>query len=108
MDGGNILYLNTVGIPHSWIHPTRPHSTELSPGKQALPLVQIYLSITFGDRANFLTEILTFEVVVFIGSYHILLGQSCYAKYMAISNSAYLELKMQGPHDVIILSVESK
>jgi hypothetical protein len=80
----------------------------IDPGKQALPLGQIYLSITFGDKANFHTEILTFEVVVFIRFYHILLGQSCYAKYMAVSNYAYLELKMLGPHDVIILSVESK
>ena len=35
------------------------------PGKQAMPLGQIDLPITFGDQFNYWTETLTFEVVGF-------------------------------------------
>ena len=55
----------------------------------------------FGDRANFRSEVLTFEVVDFPGSYHAILGQSCYAKFMAIPNYTNLKLKMPGPNGVI-------
>ena len=70
-------------------------------GMQAYPLGQIDLSITFGDQANFLSEVLTFEVVDFLGSYHAILGRPCYAKFMAIPNYTYLKLKMPGPNGVI-------
>ena len=54
----------------------------------------------FGNRANFRSEVLTFEVVDFLGSYHAILGRSCYAKFMAIPNYTY-QLKMPGPNGVI-------
>ena len=57
----------------------------------------------FGDRTNFLSEVLTFEVVDFLGSYHAILGQPCYAKFMAIPNYTYLKLKMPRPNDVITM-----
>ena len=65
------------------------------------PLEQIDLPITFGDRANFCLEVLTFEVVDFPGSYHTILGWPCYAKFMAVPNYTYLKWKMLGPNDVI-------
>ena len=55
----------------------------------------------FGDRANFRSKVLTFEVVDFLGSYHAILGQSCYTKFMAIPNYTYLKLKMSGLNGVI-------
>ena len=58
----------------------------------------------FGGRANFRSEVLTFEVVDFPGSYHAILGRPCYAKFMAIPNYTYLKLKMLGPNDVITVS----
>ena len=45
-------------------------------------------------------EILTFEVVDFLGSYHAILGRPCYAKFMVIPNYTYLKLKMSGPNGV--------
>ena len=57
----------------------------------------------FGDRANFCSEVLTFEVVDFLGSYHAILGRPCYAKFMAIPNYTYLKLKMPGPNNVITM-----
>ena len=70
-------------------------------GAQAYPLGQIDLPITFGNQANFCSEVLTFEVVDFLGSYHAILGRPCYAKFMVIPNYTYLKLKMLGPNGVI-------
>ena len=39
----------------------------------------------FGDPANFQKEYLDFEVVYFASPYHALLGQPCYAKFMALA-----------------------
>ena len=55
----------------------------------------------FGDQANFCSEVLTFEVVDFLGSYHAILGQPCYTKFMVVPNYTYLKLKMPGPNGVI-------
>ena len=55
----------------------------------------------FGDRTNFCSEVLTFEVVDFLGSYHAILGRPCYTKFMAIPNYTYLKLKMLGVNGVI-------
>ncbi|XP_066374825.1 uncharacterized protein [Miscanthus floridulus] len=48
-------------------------------------------------------ETLTFVVVGFHLTYHIILGRPCYAKFMAISNYTYLKLKMPGPCGVITI-----
>ncbi|XP_066351223.1 uncharacterized protein [Miscanthus floridulus] len=66
-------------------------------------LTNIDLPVMFGHRANFRLEVLTFEVVDFLGSYHTFLGWPCYAKFMAISNYTYLKLKMQRPNDIITI-----
>ena len=49
-------------------------------------------------------EVLTFEVVDFLGSYHAILGRPCYVRFMAIPNYTYLKLKMPGPNGVITVS----
>ena len=73
------------------------------PRKQAVPLGQINLPITFGDPTNYRTETLTFEVVGFYGTYHAILGHPRYMKFMAIPNYTYLKLKMSGPCGVITI-----
>ncbi|XP_066320156.1 uncharacterized protein [Miscanthus floridulus] len=70
---------------------------------QAYPLGQINLSVTFGDRAYFRSEVLTFEVVDFLGSYYAILGRPCYAKFMVIPNYTYLKLKILGPNGIITM-----
>ena len=59
-----------------------------------MPLGQIDLPITFGNPSNYRTETLTFEIADFLGAYHAILGQPCYAKFMAVPNYTYLKLKM--------------
>ena len=109
MDGGsglNILYVDTLDamrIPWSELRPVSSPFHDVIPGTQAYPLGQIDLPVTFGDRANFRSEVLTFEVVDFLGSYHAIFWRPCYAKFMVIPNYTYLKLKMPGPNDVIIV-----
>jgi hypothetical protein len=59
-------------------------------GIEALPLGQIDLPVTFGDVQNFRTEALTFEVVGFSGTYHVILERPAYAKFMVVPNYMYL------------------
>ena len=109
MDGGsglNILYVNTLDamrIPRSELRLVSSPFHGVILGMQACPLGQINLSIIFGDHANFHSEVLTFEVVGFRGTYHAILGRPCYAKFMAIPNYTYLKLKMPVPNDIITI-----
>jgi hypothetical protein len=50
---------------------------------------------------NFRTETLTFEVVGYSGTYHAILGRPAYAKFMAMPNYTYLNLKIPGPRGII-------
>nr|XP_034604632.1 uncharacterized protein LOC117864614 [Setaria viridis] len=107
MDGGsglNLLYaetLDAMGIDRSRLRPSKAPFHGVVPGKQATPLGQIDLPVTFGTPSNYRKEVLTFEVVGFRGTYHAILGRPCYAKFMAIPNYTYLKLKLPGPNGVI-------
>ncbi|XP_066385045.1 uncharacterized protein [Miscanthus floridulus] len=109
MDGGsglNIMYakmLDAMGIDRSCIRLTRAPFHGIVPRKQAMPLGQINLPITFGNLANYRIETLTFEVVRFHRTYHAILGHPCYVKFMAVPNYTYLKLKMPSPCEVITI-----
>lgn len=64
------------------------------PSNEVVPLWRIRLHITFMQPNNFCKELLTFEVVNFIGTYHALLGWSCFTKFLAAPNYAYHKLMM--------------
>ncbi|XP_066320405.1 uncharacterized protein [Miscanthus floridulus] len=110
MDGGsglNIMYaetLNAMGIDRSCIRSTGSPFHDIVPGKQAMPLGQIDLPVTFGNLTNYRTETLTFEVVRFHRTYHAILGRTSYAKFMTVPNYTYLKLKMPGLCGVITIS----
>jgi hypothetical protein len=59
------------------------------------------LPFTFKDASNYYTKTLTFKVVDFFRPYHIILGWSCYVKFMAIPSYAYLKLRILGPANII-------
>ena len=110
MDGGsslNIIYLKTLdllGIKRMQLQPSAGGFHGVVPGKKALPVGRIDLPVCFGTTANFRKETLTFKVVGFRGTYHAIVGQPGYAKFMAISNYTYLKLKMPGTKGVITVS----
>ncbi|XP_066320648.1 uncharacterized protein [Miscanthus floridulus] len=106
-NGLNILYVDTLDamcIPRSKLGLAGSPFHGVIPGAQAYRLRQIDLPITFGNRASFRSEVLTFEVVDFPRSYHVILGRPCYAKFMVIPNYTYLKLKVSGPNDIITVS----
>ncbi|XP_066320727.1 uncharacterized protein [Miscanthus floridulus] len=110
MDGGsglNIMYAKTLdemGIDQTRIRPIGAPFHGIMPRKQAMPLGQIDLPVTFGDPSNYRIETLTFKVVEFPGTYHAILGCPCYARFMAIPNYTYLKLKIPGPSRVITVN----
>jgi hypothetical protein len=77
-------------------------------GKQPIPLGRVTLLVTFRDSSNYHTEILAFEVVDFSGPYHVILGQPCYVKFMAIPSYAYRKLKITGHPWVITVEAKTK
>ena len=92
-----------MGIDRTRIRPTEAPFHGVVPGKQAVPLGQIDLPVTFGDPSNYRMESLTFEVVGFHGTYNAILGRPYYVKFMAIPNYTYLKLMMLGPCEVITI-----
>ena len=80
MDGGsglNIMYakmLDEMGINRTRLRPTQAPFHGIMPRKQAMPLGQIDLPVTYGGPSNYRTETLTFEVVGFHETYHAILG----------------------------------
>jgi hypothetical protein len=111
MDGGsgiNLLYAetyNAMGLSRSAIRPSGAPFHGVIPRLQAILLSQVNLPVTFGGRANFRTEMLTFEIADFPSAYHAIVDQPCYSKFMAVPNYTYLKLKMLGPRKVITIGV---
>jgi hypothetical protein len=109
MDGGNslnIIYAETLRLLEIDLSTIRAGAAPfhgIVPGKRVLPLGQLDLPVCFGTPSNFHRETLTFEVVGFRGTYHAVLGRSCYAKFMVVPNYTYLKLKMLGPNGVITI-----
>ncbi|KAK1653706.1 hypothetical protein QYE76_071511 [Lolium multiflorum] len=67
------------------------------PGKKANSLGSITLPVAFGDVHNFRQERITFEVVPFKSSYHVIFGRPTYHKFHARACYIYNKLKIPGP-----------
>jgi hypothetical protein len=110
MDGGsslNILYIDTLqamGIPRACLRASLFPFYGILPGMKAYSVGNLNLPVTFSNKANYRTEILTFKVVDWKGAYHAILGRPAYAKFMAVPNYTYLKLKLPGPNGVITVS----
>jgi hypothetical protein len=82
MDGGsslNILYINTLdamGISRACLRTSLFPFYGILPGIKAYPLGNLDLPVTFGNKDNYHTETLTFEVVDWKGAYHAILGRT--------------------------------
>jgi hypothetical protein len=61
----------------------------------------ITIMATFSDNINLCKEILWFEVLYFVGTYHAIFGWPCYVKFMIFSKYAYRNIKMSSSRDVI-------
>ncbi|KAK1699282.1 hypothetical protein QYE76_015979 [Lolium multiflorum] len=103
MDGGaslNIMYLETLERMNLTKEQLKHSTTEfhgMVPGKKANSLGSITLPVAFGDVHNFREEKITFEVVPFKSSYHVIFGRPTYHKFHARACYIYNKLKIPGP-----------
>ncbi|KAK1645297.1 hypothetical protein QYE76_063102 [Lolium multiflorum] len=103
MDGGaslNIMYLETLERMNLTKEQLKHSTTEFHgvvPGKKAISLGSIRLPVAFGDANNFRQEMITFEVVPFKSSYHVIFGRPTYHKFHARACYIYNKLKIPGP-----------
>ncbi|KAK1680972.1 hypothetical protein QYE76_041820 [Lolium multiflorum] len=103
MDGGaslNIMYLETLEKMNLTKDQLKHSTTEFHgvvPGKKANSLGSIKLPVAFGDVNNYREEMITFEVVPFKSSYHVIFGPT-YHKFHARACYIYNKLKIPGPN----------
>ncbi|KAK1650657.1 hypothetical protein QYE76_068462 [Lolium multiflorum] len=74
------------------------HTTEFHgvvPGKKANSLGSIKLPVAFGNVNNYREEMITFEVVPFKSSYHVIFGRPTYHKFHARACYIYNKLKIR-------------
>ncbi|KAK1686207.1 hypothetical protein QYE76_047055 [Lolium multiflorum] len=114
VDGGaslNIMYLETLERMNLTKEQLKHSTTEFHgvvPGKKASSLGSIRLPVAFGDINNFHEEMITFEVVPFKSSYHVIFGRSTYHKFHARACYIYNKLKIPGPNGMITVSGDYK
>ncbi|KAK1626702.1 hypothetical protein QYE76_001017 [Lolium multiflorum] len=114
MDGGaslNIMYLETLERMNLTKEQLKHSNTEFHGmvlGKKANSLANITLPVAFGDVHNFREEKITFEVVPFKSSYHVIFGRPTYHKFHARACYIYNKLKIPGPKGMITVSGDYK
>ena len=108
IDGGsglNLIFSNTLkkmGLDITNIlTPSKAPFFGIVPGDVAQPLGTVTLSVTFGSRDNYRTELIRLEVANFESSYNAILGRPALAKFMAIPHYTYLLLKMPAKNGVL-------
>ena len=107
MDGGasiNLIYLNTLkrmNISTRQLRPTNVKFHGIVPGRCASSLGEITLEVTFGNKGNYRTEEISFEVVPFDSAYHAIFGRPAFAKFLARPCYLYNKMKLPGPNGVI-------
>ena len=110
MDGGaslNIMYLETLEKMNLSKEQLKHSTTEFHgvvPGRKENSMGSIKLPVAFGDVNNYREEMITFEVVNFKSSYHVILGRPAYHKFHARSCHIYNKLKMPAPNGWITIS----
>ncbi|KAK1648895.1 hypothetical protein QYE76_066700 [Lolium multiflorum] len=114
MDGGaslNIMYLETLermNLTKDQLKHSTTESHGVVPGKKANSLGSIKLPVAFGDVNNYREEMITFEVVPFKSSYHVIFGRPTYHKFHARACYIYNKLKIPGPNGMITVSGDYK
>jgi hypothetical protein len=109
MDGGsslNIMYVETLtklGLTKTQLRHSAVTFYGVVPGRQAKSLGSITLKVAFGDENNYREEPITFEVVPFKSTYHVIFGRSAFHSFHARPCYIYNQLKMPRPEGIIIV-----
>jgi hypothetical protein len=102
MDGGsslNIMYeetLTKLGLTKTQLRHSAITFYGVVPGHQAKSLGSITLKVAFGDENNFHEEPITFEVVPFKSTYHVIFGRPTFHSFHARLCYIYNHLEMLG------------
>ena len=66
------------------------------------------MPITFGERKNYRTELMNFDVAHIRLPYNAILGYPALAKFMAVTHHGYNVLKMPGSGGIIMVPCEER
>ena len=69
---------------------------------------QVRLPVTFGERKNYRTELIDFDVTHIHLPYNAILGYPALAKFMAVTHHGYNVLKMPGSGGIITVPCEER
>ena len=72
------------------------------------PIGQVRLPVTFGERKNYRTELIDFDVAHIRLLYNAILGYPALAKFMAVTHHGYNVLKMSGSGGIITVPCEER
>ena len=72
------------------------------------PIGQVRLPVTFGERNNYRTELIDFDVAHIRLPYNAILGYPALAKFMAVTHHGYNVLKMPGSGGIITVPCEER
>ena len=72
------------------------------------PIGQVRLPVTFGERKNYRTELIDFDVAHIRLPYNAILGYPALAQFMAVTHHGYNVLKMPGSGGVIMVPCEER
>jgi hypothetical protein len=101
----NIMYVETLtklGLTKTQLRHSAVTFYGVVFGRQAKSLGSITLKGAFGDENNYREElIITFEVVPFKCTYHMIFGRSAFHSFHARPCYIYNQLKMPGPNGII-------
>ena len=112
IDGGaglNVLSVDrfdNLQVPYDQLHPTKPFSG-VTDGSTT-PIGQVRLPVTFGERNNYRTELIDFDVAQIRLPYNAILGYPAMAKFMAVTHHGYNILKTPGSGGIIAVPCEER
>ncbi|KAI4981341.1 hypothetical protein ZWY2020_021826 [Hordeum vulgare] len=73
-----------------------------------MPIGQVHLPVTFGERKNYHTEIIVFDIAHIHLPYNAILGYPALAKFMALTHHDYNVLHMLGSNGFITIACDEK
>ena len=107
--GLNVLSVemfDNLQVPYDKLQPTKPFSG-VTDGS-TIPIGQVRLPVTFGQRNNYRTELIDFDVAHIRLPYNAILGYPALANFMAVTHHGYNVLKMPGSGGVITMPCEER
>src|SRR4051812_2252972 len=98
----------STSCPSTRLTTSQCRMISFSPPGSTTPIGRVRLPVTFGQRDNYRTELIDFDVGHIRLPYNAILGYPSLAKFMAVTHHGYNVLKMPGSGGVITVPCEEK